>query len=130
MATRKADPLRTALRLQRAAARQGFDWPRGDRRLWDKFAEEIGELKAVQRDRRRAADELGDLLFMIVNLARHLDLDLHAALSGTNRKFARRYGHVMRQARMLPPLGDPKRLDRMEALWVEAKRLEQRRGRK
>lgn len=121
---KKPEPLRAAARAQRAAARQGFDWPRGDRRLWAKLAEEIAELKAVQRRRPRAAEELGDLLFMIVNLARHLDVDAGAALAGATRKFARRYAHVIRHARRLAPRGDPRRLEQMEALWQEAKRLE------
>jgi uncharacterized protein YabN with tetrapyrrole methylase and pyrophosphatase domain len=123
---KRPEPLRRAAAVQRQAARQGFDWPRGDARLWRKLAEEIGELRAVQRDRRRAKDELGDLLFMVVNLARHLDLDATAALAAAIRKFERRYGHVMSHARTLPRRGDPRRLDAMEALWQEAKRLEAR----
>ena len=125
----KREPLREAMRRQRAAARQGFDWPRGDRRLWAKLAEEIAELKAVQGDRRRAEGELGDLLFMVVNLARHLGVRPDAALAAATRKFARRYAHVMRHARKLSPRGDPRRLDQMEVLWQDAKRLE-RKGRR
>lgn len=125
----KPEPLRRALRVQRAAARQGFDWPRGDPRLWHKLAEEIGELRRVRGDRRRAADELGDLLFMVVNLARHLGVDPADALRRTIAKFERRYGHVQAHARSLPPRGHPRRLARMEALWQDAKRLERKRSR-
>lgn len=120
----KAEPLRRAARAQRAAARQGFDWPAGDPRLWAKLAEEIGELKRVRHDPRRARDELGDLLFMVVNLARHLRVDPTAALAQAIGKFERRYAHVQAHARALPPRGHPRRLARMEALWQEAKRQE------
>lgn len=120
----KREPLSEALILQRRAARQGFDWPRQDPELWDKLAEEVGELRAVCRDRRRATEELGDLLFMVVNLARHLDVDARQALAGAIRKFQRRYAYVIRHAADLPPRKDARRLQRMEALWRAAKRRE------
>lgn len=126
---KRTEPLRRAAAVQRAAARQGFDWPRNDPRLWRKLFEEIGELKAVVRDPVRARAELGDLLFMVVNLARHLGVDPGRALREAVRKFERRYGHVMANARGLPRKGDPRRLIRMEALWQEAKRRERRSGR-
>ncbi|MBV8063638.1 MAG: MazG family protein [Nevskia sp.] len=112
-----------AQRLQLEAAAEGFDWndPAG---LWDKLAEEIGELQQAP-DAASRAEELGDLLFMVVNLARHLGVDPAAALAAANAKFSRRYGHILRQLQTLPPKGDPARLERMEALWQEAKRLEQ-----
>ncbi|HUS24647.1 MAG TPA: MazG nucleotide pyrophosphohydrolase domain-containing protein [Candidatus Binatia bacterium] len=126
---RSIGPLSEALRIQRAAAGQGFDWP-DLAPLWRKLAEEIRELKAVAHDRRKARDELGDLLFMAVNLARHLQVDPSRALSQASRKFLRRYAFVMRGARTLPKRGDPRRLAAMERRWVEAKRREHRkRGR-
>lgn len=122
------DPLAEALRLQLDAAREGFDW-RETRELWDKLAEEIGELQAaVSEGPARTQDELGDLLFMAVNLARHLGVDATAALAGANQKFARRYAHIQRHAHTLPPLGDAGRLDAMEALWQQAKRGEKTPG--
>ncbi|MBI3171954.1 MAG: MazG family protein [Hydrocarboniphaga effusa] len=120
------ETLREAAQIQRKAARQGFDWPRNDPRLWAKLAEEIRELRAVRGNRQRAADELGDLLFMVVNLSRHLKVDAARALAGAVRKFQRRYAYVMRHARELPPRGDPRRLERMELLWRAAKRREKR----
>jgi uncharacterized protein YabN with tetrapyrrole methylase and pyrophosphatase domain len=123
------EPLAEAGRIQRAAARQGFDWARlAD--VWPKLEEEIGELRAVARHRRRAQEELGDLLFMVVNLARHLGISPSAALRAGNRKFQRRYAHVMRHSAKLPPLGSRARLIRMEELWQEAKRKENRFGAK
>jgi len=120
----KAEPLRRAARVQRRAARQGFDWPAGDPRVWAKLAEEIAELRAVRRNRPRAAEELGDLLFMVVNLSRHLRVDAAGALARAIRKFERRYAHVIARARSLPRKGNPKRLVAMDALWQEAKRKE------
>lgn len=121
---RRPDSLRRAAILQRRAARTGFDWPAGDPALWRKLHEEIGELKAAAGDRRKAREELGDLLFMVVNLGRHLKVDAGAALGAAIRKFERRYAHVMRGARTLPRRGDPRRLAAMERLWQEAKRRE------
>lgn len=123
----KRDALRRAARVQRAAARQGFDWPAGDPALWDKLAEELAELKAARRSRRRAGEELGDLLFMVVNLARHLRIDPERALAAAIRKFERRYAHVMADAASLPPRRDPRRLAAMEKRWQQAKRNERRR---
>jgi uncharacterized protein YabN with tetrapyrrole methylase and pyrophosphatase domain len=120
----ESDPLALALQLQRDAAAQGVDWsdPAG---LWDKLAEEIGELQAAA-DAAQRAEELGDLLFMVVNLARHLNVDPAAALAQANGKFARRYGYIMARAAQLPAPGDLRRLAAMEALWQAAKRQERR----
>ena len=118
------DPLAEALQIQLEAARLGFDW-REARELWDKLAEEIGELQqAVGEGPARTRDELGDLLFMAVNLARHLGVDAGAALDQANAKFNRRFAYILQNADRLPPLGAPDRLDAMEALWQQAKRLE------
>ena len=117
-------PLREALRLQREAAVLGFDWRNLDE-LWAKLAEEAGELReAAAQGRARAQDELGDLLFMAVNIARPLGVDPEAALAGANAKFARRFAHVCADLERLPPIGDPRRLEEMEARWCEAKRAE------
>jgi len=116
------DALREALRLQLDAAAVGFDW-NDLAGVWDKLHEEVGELREADGANERR-EELGDLLFMIANLSRHLGVDPVAALHQANVKFARRFGYVMRHAQDLPPLGDPRRLDAMEALWGRAKMLE------
>ena len=117
--------LRRAGLIQRAAARQGFDWAKlAD--LWPKLEEEIAELRRAAGNRKRAEEELGDLLFMAVNLARHLGVSPERALRSANAKFRRRYAFVMKHAGTLPPLGSRKRLDAMEALWQEAKRREKK----
>ncbi|MDR3415855.1 MAG: MazG nucleotide pyrophosphohydrolase domain-containing protein [Nevskia sp.] len=114
-----AEPIAEALRLQLDAAAQGFDWddPAG---LWDKLAEEVAELRQAG-DAAGRAEELGDLLFMVVNIARHLGVEPAAALTAANLKFCRRYAYIQRELERLPPLGDPDRLHRMEELWQQAK---------
>lgn len=110
--------------IQHQAAAHGFDW-RALSELWGKLAEEIGELReAVTQGPDRVRDELGDLLFMAVNLARHLHVDPAEALTQANVKFNRRFAHILRHLEQLPAMGDPQRLDAMEALWQDAKRQE------
>ena len=121
---KRKEPIGEALAMQRDAARDGFDWRRA-RDLWPKLAEEIDELRAAKNVADRT-EELGDLLFMLVNLARHLDVDPTSALRAANRKFTRRYGFIQRHSDQLPPRGDRRRLDAMEVLWQEAKRRERR----
>ncbi len=85
--------LTRAAKLQRRAARVGFDWPEALQVL-DKIEEEIAELKQEMSDGAapdRIQDEIGDLLFAVVNLARHLDADAEAALRHGNAKFERRF---------------------------------------
>lgn len=116
------EPLHEARRLQAEAALEGFDWP-DTSGMWEKLAEEIAELReAEHQGPARRADELGDLLFMVVNLARHLDVDPTAALRAACAKFSSRYAHVRAHAAGLPPPGSPGRLQAMEDLWQEAKR--------
>lgn len=86
-------PLARAVALQQAAARIGFDWP-GIGPVYTKLAEEVGELQAAQAagaDPHKLADELGDVLFVVANLARHLGVDPAQALTMTNAKFERRF---------------------------------------
>jgi uncharacterized protein YabN with tetrapyrrole methylase and pyrophosphatase domain len=121
-----SDVLTVAMRLQREAAALGFDW-RERQELWEKLAEETEELKvAATQSRAAATDELGDLLFMAVNLARHLGIDPAEALRSTNDKFSRRFAQVTKNLENLPPIGDPRRLDEMEARWQQAKRAEKK----
>jgi len=106
--------LERAAKLQRRAARTGFDWPdvAGPRA---KIDEELAELDA-ETDHDRKLDELGDLLFAVVNLARHLNIEPEAALREANRKFEQRF----RAIEQTPGFSDLS-LDEMEALWAAAK---------
>ncbi len=114
--------LTRAVKLQKRAARVGFDWTR-PREVLEKIAEEAEELVAVVEggDRNAIEDEFGDLLFVMANLSRHLDIDPEAALRRANEKFRRRFKHIEES------LGDrlgAASLEEMEALWVEAKEME------
>jgi ATP diphosphatase len=86
-------PLARAVALQQTAARIGFDWPDTEP-VYAKLAEEVDELRAAQAegaDPHKLADELGDVLFVVANLARHLGIDPAQALTMTNAKFERRF---------------------------------------
>ena len=103
-----------AAKLQRRAARTGFDWPNssGPRA---KIDEELAELDRETEPKRRE-DELGDLLFAVVNLARHLKIDPEEALRQANRKFEKRFRAIENA-----PGFEALSLDEMEALWRAAK---------
>lgn len=116
------EALALALTLQRKAADHGFDWPELAP-LWDKLAEEIGELQEAVHagDREGIAGELGDLLFMLVNLARHLDCAPDQALMRTNHKFAQRMRYVESALAESGLTLDQASMAQMEALWQQAK---------
>lgn len=113
-----------AEKLQKRAARVGFDWPEIGPVI-DKIEEELGELRAELAagtvDRARATDELGDVLFAVANLGRHLKLDPEAALRATNDKFERRFRHIERRLAEAGRTPADATLEEMEALWQEAK---------
>jgi ATP diphosphatase len=119
--------LTRALKLQKRAGRVGFDWKDAPPIL-DKIAEEIGELQAEMAaptpDATRLEDELGDLLFACVNLARHLAVDPESALRRTNAKFERRFRRVEALLAAAGQRPEQATLDAMEALWQQAKREE------
>ena len=111
-----------ALKIQSTASRVGFDWERPDQ-VREKIDEELAELSAAMDDEnsRNIADEIGDILFSVVNLARKLDIDPEAALRRSNRKFVSRFHAIEKTAAQ-----DGKRLSEMpmdekEAIWQAAK---------
>jgi tetrapyrrole methylase family protein/MazG family protein len=112
--------LAQAQEYQERVSRVGFDWKEVNGVL-DKIIEEIHEVREVTND-QELIDELGDLLFALVNLARWKNVDAESALRGTNQRFKNRFGHVelgaKKQGRKLSEMS----LDEMEALWEEAKR--------
>jgi nucleoside triphosphate diphosphatase len=112
-----------AVKLQRRAARIGFDWPEV-RPVFDKIAEEIAELTGeleAGADHRRLEDEVGDILFAVANLARKLEIDPEAALRRATAKFERRFRRVEALAAERATGAD---LEALEALWQEVKREE------
>ena len=114
--------LTRAVKLQAKASTVGFDW--NDARLvLDKIREEIDEVDAAlaQGDKAAVADEVGDLMFALANLARHLDVDPEAALRGTNDKFKRRFGYIEETLEARGKSLADSALAEMDALWNEAK---------
>ena len=111
-----------AVKLQKRAARVGFDWPDAEHVL-DKIVEEAHELVEARNQlaRNEIEEEYGDLLFVLANLARHLGIDPEAALRGANEKFARRFrGVEMRLAAMGKRPNDSD-LAEMDSLWESVK---------
>ncbi|MDR1977379.1 MAG: nucleoside triphosphate pyrophosphohydrolase [Synergistaceae bacterium] len=120
-------PLLKAHRMQGKAAHVGFDWPKGDSKpLFEKLDEEITELKeAIAANAVDAMeDELGDVLFMTVNLARHLNVNPDAALSGACAKFAGRFRKVERDAADRGLQLERCSLEELDELWNKAKKDE------
>ena len=113
--------LTQAQEYQDRAARVGFDWPSVDGVL-DKIREEIEEIKAA-KDLDEVTSELGDLFFVLVNLARWQKVDAESALRGTNLKFKKRFGYVERSAKKLGRNLSDMTLEEMDLFWNEAKKL-------
>ncbi|MFS2317627.1 nucleoside triphosphate pyrophosphohydrolase [Maricaulis sp. D1M11] len=117
--------LKRAQKLQKRAARVGFDWPDADRVL-EKVDEELAELREAITEKSAAhiEEELGDFLFVITNLGRKLDVDVDASARGANAKFERRFRYIETQLKTQGRTTDDASLDEMEALWSDAKALE------
>lgn len=115
-----------ALKLQNRAARVGFDWP-SPNLVIDKIQEETAELEEevnkANPDRKAISDELGDMFFVLVNLARKLDIDPEEALAGTNRKFIQRFEHIENMAKAQNQSLKDIALEQMEKWWQDAKHL-------
>jgi ATP diphosphatase len=114
--------LTRAMQLQRKASSVGFDW-NDPRAVLHKIREEADEIEtALDRgDAQELADETGDLLFALVNLARHVGADPEAALRGTNAKFERRFAYIERALEAQGRSPESASLEEMDALWDEAK---------
>lgn len=122
----RAQPaLSEALKLQERAAKVGFDWSSPEPIL-DKIEEEIGELREALAAGKpqRIADELGDLIFALVNIGRNVKADPENSLRGTNTKFRRRFSYIEQKVIADNKSLEETDLDRMEEYWQEAKRFE------
>lgn len=117
--------LTRAVKLTKRAARVGFDWPSTDQ-VFDKLHEEVAELRAeiAAGDLDKARAEMGDLLFVVANLARKLGVEPEDALRGTNAKFIRRFGFI--EAELAKDGRSPEQSDlaEMDGLWTAAKGAE------
>lgn len=110
-----------AIRVQDKARGVGFDWEHRDQ-VWAKVHEELGELKAeVDANSPKQAEELGDVLFSLVNYARFLGIDPDEALERTNRKFIRRFQFLERESRKDGKVMGEMTLAEMDAYWERAK---------
>ncbi len=121
--------LTEALKLQERAAKVGFDWSAPEPIL-DKIEEEIGELREALAlgDHAKVSDELGDLIFAVVNIGRHVKADPEQSLRGTNTKFRRRFSHIETSLEAEGETLEAATLERMEDLWQAAKAIERQLG--
>lgn len=120
---RSLPALMEAAQIARRAAGAGFDWANVDQVL-EKLHEELAELEAARESASQEAlqDEIGDLLFVIVNIARFLKVDPEQALRGANAKFRRRFDHVEKGLEERGKAPSEATIKEMEALWQDAKR--------
>ncbi len=119
-------PLVKAFRIQEKASGVGFDWEKPEQ-VWDKVIEEMNELKKeveknVNKDKME--NELGDLLFAIVNYARFININPEDALEKTNKKFIRRFKYLEEESKKLGKLLHDMTLNEMDKYWNEAKEHE------
>ncbi len=126
---RSQPALTEALKLQERAAKVGFDWSEAEPIL-DKIEEEVRELReALQAGHpEKVSDELGDLIFAVVNIGRHVGTDPENALRGTNTKFRRRFNHIETELEKSGESLEAASLERMEDLWQAAKAIERQLG--
>ena len=115
-----------AYKLQGKAAKVGFDWDNKEA-VWNKVLEETDELLEALRagDKEAAESELGDLLFAVVNYARHNKIEPEAALNGTNNRFAFRFNYVEEQVKASGRGWEDFSLAELDGFWAEAKKQEQ-----
>lgn len=114
-----------ANKLTKKAAKVKFDWENPEQ-IFDKLREEITELKtAISRDDdKNIEEEIGDLLFVVVNLARKFDVEPETALKKTNRKFRQRFGFIETELKNRGRSLEESNLKEMDALWNEAKKID------
>ncbi len=127
----KVPALMEAHQLSTKAARVGFDWEKlAD--IFEKLKEEIAELQTaiehhsasnIEADHNLVREEVGDVLFAVTNIARHLQVEPEAALKLTNRKFRKRFRHIEKSLDEQGRGFDLTSLDEMESLWQEAKKM-------
>jgi tetrapyrrole methylase family protein/MazG family protein/ATP diphosphatase len=122
---RSLPALSRAQKLARRAARVGFDWTRPEEVL-PKIDEELGELKEAieSKSRENIREELGDLLFVITNAARHLEVNSEAALNESSDKFERRFRYIEDRLKASGKSLEEASLEEMDRLWNEAKAME------
>jgi MazG family protein len=128
----KAPALMEAHQISTKVARVGFDWTRL-KDIFEKLQEEVDELREAinkhadsqdEADHAHVREEIGDLLFVVTNIARRLNVEPEAALKLSNRKFRRRFSHIETRLREQDRKFEETTLEELEELWQEAKRME------
>lgn len=128
---RHLPPLEKAYKLQKKAAKVGFDWE-NRKDIWQKIEEELVELGHARSASEEGSpdtkdaleDEFGDLLFTVVNAARLYDIDPSIALHRANEKFSRRFRHIEKRMKESQLAMSPDHMEQMDAFWNEAKQME------
>ncbi len=118
--------LKQAVAITNTVSQVGFDWPNTDGVI-DKIKEELAEVQHeinTQGSAERIQDEVGDLLFAVSNLARHLNIDPQQALQGTNQKFIRRFNYIENKVFQQNKRLTDYSLSELDQYWNEAKQLE------
>ncbi len=123
--SRTMPALARAQRLTERASYFGFDWP-GTEQVWDKIEEEFNELKGAvsSGDKSRIGEEMGDLLFSLVNLSRFLGVEAEDALTQTADRFINRFAHIETRIREQGKTLAQASLEEMDSFWEEAKKVE------
>lgn len=112
-----------ANKLTKKAAKVGFDWKNAGQ-IFDKLTEETEELKSAITENSNIEEEIGDLLFVVVNLARKFDVEPETALKKTNRKFRKRFNFIETELKTRGKTFEESNLEEMDALWNTAKETE------
>lgn len=107
-------------KLTKKAAKVKFDWENTEQ-IFDKLTEETNELKDAISKSENVEEEIGDLLFVVMNLARKLDIDAETALKKTNRKFRQRFSFIEKSLKAKGKSLEESNLEEMDALWNQAK---------
>lgn len=116
-------PLMRAYKIQKKAAKKGFDWDSLEP-VWEKITEEMSELHCAVEEESNVEEEVGDLLFAVVNLARKLKVDPTVALASANRKFRNRFVYVEEMCQKNNISMESGNLEIMDKFWDEAKNFE------
>jgi ATP diphosphatase len=119
-------PMQRAVKLQKRAANVGFDWPEIEQvidKMHEEAAELTAELESIPQNKKRLTDEVGDLLFVAINLARKSGVDPETALIGCNKKFEERFNYIEQKINSSNKSFSDTTLDEMEKLWQESKSI-------
>jgi MazG family protein len=116
-------PIQKSKEIQKEASKKNFDWDSAED-VFEKVYEELNELKSIQHKKDQAKEELGDLFFILINLAKHLQIDPDIAIESANQKFMRRFLKLEEIAKKRNQNIENANIDDLDELWEEVKRGE------